>query len=255
MLDIAVFSLLVFALAYPYLFQLKAAHERSGRDLVIVLDTSGSMGESGFDDSDKERRKFDVVESIVSDFISKRYDDNIGLVIFGTFAFTASPVTYDLNALKQILNMVDVGVAGQNTAIGEGIWQALRSLTFGSAKEKMIILLTDGRQNSGSVSVAAAVKEAAEKGVKIYTIGVGKEGEYDSELLKRVARESGGKSFCATDAKELESIYEEIDRLEPSPIRSDQITNRTPLYTTPLLLAMLLFGFKLSEGIFTRLKI
>ncbi len=244
LLDLAIFSLLVTALSFPYLYELRASHERSGRDLVIVLDASGSMGESGFDESDPKRRKFDVVKSIVSDFISKRYDDNIGVVVFGTFAFTASPVTYDLNALKQILDMVDVGVAGQNTAIGEGLSQALRSLEFGSAKEKMVILLTDGYHNAGSVSPSMAVKEAKKRGVKIYTIGVGKEGDFDEKLLKRIAKESAGKSFFASDAKGLESVYKEIDRMEPSPIRSDEKVNRIPLYAPPLMLALLLFGVK-----------
>lgn len=203
------------------------------------------MAESGFDKNKPDKRKFDVVESIVSDFIKRRFDDNIGLVIFGTYAFTASPVTYDLSALKQILNMVDVGIAGQNTAIGEGIAQAVRSLSFGRAKEKAVILLTDGRQNSGSVSVAEAMKEAKESGIKIYTVGIGGSGAFDEGLLKRIAKESGAEMFAASDADELRSVYKKIEALEPSPLRSEDSIDRRPLYLYPLLLAILLLGVKI----------
>ncbi len=239
---------MVTALAAPYLYERRAAHERSGRDLVIVLDASGSMAESGFDRRAPQKRKFDVVESIVSDFIENRFDDNIGLVVFGTFAFTASPVTYDLKALKQILDMVDVGIAGQNTAIGEGIDQALRSLGFVHAKEKMIILLTDGRHNSGSVSPAMAVREAKREGVKIYTVGIGKKNSYDAPLLKRVAEATGGKMFEATDAEALESVYKTIDALEPSPLRSEERVDRKPLYLFLVAAALFLLGAKMVQG-------
>ncbi len=233
------------SLAYPYLYKQRTAHERSGRDLVLVLDASGSMAESGFDKNEPGKRKFDVVESIVSDFIKRRFDDNIGLVVFGTYAFTASPVTYDLSALKQILDMVDVGIAGQNTAIGEGIAQAVRSLGFGHAKEKVIVLLTDGRHNSGSVSIAEAVKEAKKSGIRIYTVGIGRNGEFDEELLKRIAKESGAKMFAAADADELRSVYKKIEALEPSPLRSEEKIDRKPLYPYSLLLAMVLLGIKI----------
>ncbi len=203
------------------------------------------MGESGFDKEAPDKRKFDVVKSIVADFIKKRFDDNIGLVVFGTFAFTASPVTYDLKALEQILGMVDVGIAGQNTAIGEGIAQAVRSLGFVHAREKMIILLTDGRHNSGSVSPASAVEQARRNGIKIYTIGIGKQGTFDAALLKRIADETGGKMFAASGAEALESVYEAIDRLEPSPLRSEERINRKLLYPFILLVAMFLFGAKI----------
>ncbi len=239
---------MVTALAAPYLYERRLAHERSGRDLVLVLDASGSMAESGFDTQMPQKRKFDVVKSIVADFIQKRFDDNIGLVIFGTFAFTASPVTYDIKALKQILEMVDVSIAGQNTAIGEGISQALRSLGFVHADKKVIVLLTDGRHNSGSVSLASAVEEARMKRVKIYAIGIGKPGNYDSSLLKRVARETGGEMFGATNAKELEAVYERIDSLEPSPLPSEDRVNRKPLYLFLVAIALLLLFVRMARG-------
>ncbi|WP_457597901.1 VWA domain-containing protein [Hydrogenimonas sp.] len=229
-LDTLVFVLLVSALASPYLYERRAAHERNGRDLVLVLDASGSMGESGFDKSAPERRKFDAVRQIVRHFIDHRYDDNIGLVVFGTFAFGASPVTYDLQALGEILERVDVGIAGSSTAIGEGIAQAVRALSFGRAKEKMIVLLTDGRHNAGSVSPKEAVEAARRDRVKIYTIGIGSKGSFDETMLRRIAEETGGRMFASTDAEALQRVYQTIDELEPSPLRSEGRANRIPLY-------------------------
>ncbi len=235
------YTLLLTALASPIRYDRLEASERNGRDLVLVLDTSGSMAESGFDAEHPDRSKYDALLSIADDFLKKRYDDNVGLVLFGTFAFAASPVTYDLRALREILKMTDVGVAGQNTAIGEGVDQALRILRYGHAKRKVIVLLTDGYQNAGAVSIAQAVEKAKKEGVVIYTIGIGKQGSYDAKLLTRIAKESGGKFFSASNAKVLADVFETLDRLEPSPIRSEAMLDRKPLFYLPLVLAMILW--------------
>ena len=240
------FLLFVTALAGPLTYDRLASRERSGRDLVLVLDTSGSMAESGFSEEKPDERKYDLLLEMVERFLQKRHDDNVGPVIFGTFAYAASPVTYDLEALRQILKMTDVGVAGQSTAIGEGIDQALRSLRFGHAKEKVIVLITDGYQNAGSVSVKQAVERAKKEGVKIYTIGLGTPKDFDAKLLQRIADETGGKMFAAEDASELEGVFEELDSLEPSPIRSKAMLNPEPWYWVPLLAAMVLLIGRLA---------
>ncbi len=234
------YTLFVTALASPILYDRLAAHERSGRDLVLALDTSGSMAESGFDAEHRDRRKFDVLLDIVARFLDERFDDNIGLVMFGTFAYPASPVTYDLPALKEVLKMMDVGIAGESTAIGEGIETALRALAFGHAKKKVIVLVTDGYANAGSVSIEEAVAHAKRMGVTIYTVGIGKPGQYDAKLLARVAKETGGESFGAKSADELARVFEKLDALEPSPIRSQAMVNKTMLYVWPLLAGMVL---------------
>ncbi|BDY13816.1 hypothetical protein HCR_21280 [Hydrogenimonas cancrithermarum] len=166
--------------------------------------------------------------------------------MFGTFAYAASPVTYDLKALEEILKLTDVGIAGQSTAIGEGIDQAIRTLHFGYAKEKVIVLLTDGFQNTGSVSVKEAVEKAKRVGVKIYTIGIGKAGDFDKNLLERIATETGGRFFPAMDASGLKEVFDIIDNLEPSPIRSKSMINRKMLYVYPLVFGMILLVFVLS---------
>ena len=240
----SLYMLFVTAFASPILYERLAASERSGRDLVLALDTSGSMAESGFDATDRMKRKFDALLDIVDLFLTERYDDNIGLVMFGSFAYPAAPVTYDLVALREVLRMTDVGIAGESTAIGEGIGQALRSLQFGHAKRKVIVLITDGYQNAGSVSIADAVMLAKREGVTIYPIGIGKPGQYDAKLLEKIADETGGRAFSARSSDDLASVFETIAKLEPSPIRSQMLVDKRMLFIYPLIAGMImLIGF------------
>jgi Ca-activated chloride channel family protein len=177
------------------------------------------------------------------DFIQKRLHDNVGVVLFGDFAFTASPVTYEKEAIVQMVDYLQVGMAGENTAIGEGILMAVRALSFSKAKSKVIVLLTDGMQNSGSISPKDALKVALEKGIKIYTIGIGKKGEYETPLLKQIADQSGGKFFEASHIEALRSVYNAINQLERSAIDSDQIYAKVLWYPYFLLGALLLLIF------------
>jgi Ca-activated chloride channel family protein len=238
---IVIYTLLVLALASPFTYTSKANSGKKGRDLVLLLDTSGSMAERGFNEKDTSQTKYDISVSLAKDFITKRYDDNVGLVVFGSFAFSASPLTYDLKALNEMFHlMTDVGIAGTSTAIGDALMQGLSTLKSGEAKSKVLILLTDGVHNAGKASPREAVTAAQEKGVKVYTIGIGKKENYDATILIQIAKDSGGKSFFAQNAEELESIYEEIGKLEPSPIRSEQYLNKNELAFYPLALALLL---------------
>jgi len=242
-MKVILYSLMVVALAEPFLYDQKDNHNKRGRDLILAIDASGSMAQSGFDSKDRFKTKYDAVLEIAGDFIEKRHDDNMGAVLFGTFAYSASPLTYDLEALSQLLKMTNVGIAGESTAIGDAITQSIRTLSFGKAKNKAIILLTDGYHNAGKTSPREAVKEAKKQKVKIYTIGIGKERDYDSALLQIIAKESGGKHFGAVSAEELKRVYSEIDKLEPSPIRSENFLNRRLLAGYPLGLAFALLLF------------
>lgn len=241
-LKMAIYSLMVIALAQPLLYESTATQHRKGRDLILALDASGSMGESGFDPKDSYRTKYESTLALSKAFIKKRFDDNMGIVIFGTFAYTASPLTYDLSAMNRLLDMTAVGIAGESTAIGDAIMQSLRTLKYGHAKHKAIILITDGYHNAGSTSPKTAVAKAKAAKVKIYTIGIGKRGAYDAALLKKIAQETGGRSFGATDAEALQKVYEEIDTLEPSPIRSEAYLNQKLLILYPLGMALLLLA-------------
>jgi len=240
LLAMLIYILLVLALASPFSYRSSLASEKKGRDLVLLLDTSGSMGERGFNRSDKAQNKYEISVTLAKAFIAKRHDDNIGLVVFGTYAFSASPLTYDLKALSEMFYLMsDVGIAGISTAIGDALMQGLRTLEGGEAKSKVLILLTDGKHNAGKNSPHQAVTLAKERGVKVYTIGIGKKGDYDEELLSTIAKESGAKSFFASTSNELEDVYEEIEELEPSDIRSEQYFNKEEYFVYPLFLALL----------------
>jgi len=240
-------TLMITALAAPISYEQRSPDHRKGRDLVMILDASGSMGESGYDAEHPHDRKFDTVRSILEAFIDHRYDDNIGVVLFGTFAFANAPLTYDRQGLRYLLQYADVGIAGENTAIGDAIVQATTLLKQGKAKKRVMILMTDGFQNSGSHSPKEGVALAKKRGIIIHTIGIGKPGDFDADLLGRIAKESGGTAFQAKDADSLESIYKKIDRLEPSPIRSEHYLNKHSLFTIPLLIAILLLTFLLAS--------
>ncbi|MCH9740933.1 MAG: VWA domain-containing protein [Epsilonproteobacteria bacterium] len=236
----AIYTLLVLALANPFAYQSQLSSQKKGRDLVLVLDTSGSMAERGFNTDNSSQSRYEVSTTLAKAFIKKRHDDNVGLVVFGSYAYSASPLTYDLNALAQMFDLMsDVGIAGTSTAIGDALMQGLRTLNAGEAKSKVLILLTDGQHNAGKSSPREAVNLAKEQGVKIYTIGIGNKGDYDEGLLSTIAKESGAKSFVAISSDELGKVYKSIDGLEPSPIRSEQYLNREQLFFYPLLLAVL----------------
>jgi len=243
LLFLLTFIFLVSALASPISYEQKSPNHRKGRDLVIALDTSGSMGESGYDKETKETRKFDAVLAILDNFILHRYDDNLGVVVFGDFAFGAAPLTYDRKSLSFVLKYLDVGIAGDNTAIGDGLMQAIKVLEHSQTENRVIILLSDGYQNSGSFSPKDGVSLAKKRDIKIYTIGIGKESDYDASLLSQIAKESGGGFFQAEDAASMKDVYREIDSLEPSPIRSQHYLHKTLLFDIPLFGAIVLLIF------------
>jgi len=240
-LVMSIYTLLVLALASPFSYSTNASSNKKGRDLVLVLDTSGSMAERGFSKENKSLRKYDISVSLAKIFIESRHDDNVGLVVFGSFAFSASPLTYDLKALNEMFELMsDVGIAGTSTAIGDALVQGLQTLKAGKAKSKVLILLTDGVHNAGKTSPREALKMAQEQGVKVYTIGIGKKSDYDVPLLESIAKDSGAKSFFCQNSTELEKVYASISELEPSPIRSEEYLNKEELFVYPLALAMLL---------------
>lgn len=239
-LKMGLFTLMVFALAKPFVYDESSDQHKKGRDLILAIDASGSMAQSGFHVKDRMKTKYEITTELSKDFISKRFDDNMGVVVFGTFAYTASPLTYDLESLSYLLEMTNVGLAGESTALGDAIMQSIRTLSFGEAKNKAIILLTDGYHNAGQHSPKEAVKKAKELGIKIYTIGIGKKSDYDVSLLETIAKQSGAKNYAASSAKALSNIYEEINALEPSAIRSENYLNQRLLILYPLALVFIL---------------
>ncbi|QOP46179.1 vWA domain-containing protein [Sulfurimonas paralvinellae] len=242
-----IFTLLVTALASPISYDSKNAQQRKGRDLVFVLDTSGSMEESDYSAENRQASKFSILQNLIKTFVTKRFDDNVGVSVFGSFAFNVVPITYDMHSLVYMLNFLEVGMAGNSTAIGDGLQRALEMLQKSNARNKVIILITDGYQNSGVTKIKDAVALAKKMNVKIYTIGVGKKSDYDAKLLERIAKDTDARSFEAADAAALQNVYKELDNLEPSAIRSQHYLNRQVLFTYPLAFAILLLLYLLAK--------
>ena len=241
LLKISIFTLSIFALSAPFIYDSITPSQKYGRDIVLALDTSGSMSEIGFSKEEDRKSKFELLQTLAADFIDKRISDNIGIVAFGSFAYSASPITYDHQSLKELLAMLEVEIAGKNTAIGDAISQSITTLKFAQAEEKIIIMITDGISNAGAISIKEAVEKAKEEQIKIYTIGLGK--EFDKVILETIAKESKGETFSANSAEELADIYAEINSLNPSKIRSEQYRHKTVLFPFLLAFALLLFFY------------
>jgi Ca-activated chloride channel family protein len=245
--------LAVVSLASPVLTKNYINSKKEGRDIVLVVDSSGSMKQMGFDPDDIYRDKFDVVKEVVGDFIEKRKDDRIGMVTFADIAFIASPLTFEKKFLTDITKMQKMGMAGQKTAINDSIVQAYNLMSKSKAKSKVVILLTDGVDNMSKIPFADVKTMIEGRDIKLYTIGIGGARDYDGEYLKALATAGKGKAYGARSAEALENIYEEIDKLEATKIDNKKIVELTYLYIYPLflaILALLLFVyFRNSRGI------
>lgn len=244
LLKAAILILLIAALASPVVIDRDHPHNRIGKDIVLCLDASGSMGASGFEQGTLTSR-FAIVQSIASAFVDRRLQDNVGIVVYGDFAFIASPITYEKPIVREMIGYLSQGMAGQNTAIGEAIAMGVRAFEHSKAASKVMILLTDGEHNSGAISPKAAVKAAVEKGIRIYTIGIGKEGEYDKALLERIAETGGGVALASADKEQLEAVFRKIDDLEDSSIRSREYRVKQPQFYYLLLPAFILMSYLL----------
>jgi Ca-activated chloride channel homolog len=215
--------LLVLALARP---QSGAGEERitgHGIDMVLTLDISDSMAEADFNGL----TRFDAAKDVMQDFIDGREFDRIGVVVFAEDAYYAAPPTLDYNIVKQIL--VDVPLAGEEglsnrTAIGLGLASSINMLRSSEAHSKVIILLTDGANNAGEIDPISAARVAATFGFRVYTIGMGTndvaaENSLDEDSLREIANITNGRYYNALTLADLQSVYDQIDRLERSPIQ------------------------------------
>ncbi len=247
LLSSIILALLVTALASPISYDSKSSQQRKGRDLVFALDTSGSMDESGYAAEAMQKAKFDILRSLMKQFVRQRFDDNVGVVVFGSYAFSPVPITYDMHSLKYMLDFLEVGMAGSSTAIGDGLARSLEMLEKSKAKNRVIILITDGYQNSGTTKIKDAIALAKKLHVKIYTIGLGKKRDYDAKLLQRIAKDTQATAFNAQNASSLAAVYKELNSLEPSSIRSQNYLNKQMLFSYPLAFAILLLLYLLAK--------
>lgn len=236
------FSLI--ALASPVISKTYTNSKKEGRDIVLILDSSGSMREP-FDAS--YRSRFEVVKEVVSDFIEKRESDRIGLVTFADVAFIASPLTFEKKFLTNITKMQQIGVAGRKTAINDAIVQGYNLLSKSKAKSKIAILLTDGADNMSKIPFQDVKHLIENQEIKLYAVGVGREGvDFEGEYLQALAKAGKGRAYGASDASTLNEIYDEIDKLEATKIDNKKIVQHTYFYAYPLMLGwlfLLLFVF------------
>ena len=254
-----IWTLLTIAAARPQLAGAPIQIRSESRDIILVTDISTSMLEPDFALNGRRIDRLTAVKKTAIDFMNKRLDDRIGLILFGTNAYLQAPLTYDRQSVGEILVATDAGMAGQSTAIGDALGLALKTLKdTPNPEKKIVILLTDGENNDGSLSLAQAIKLAQDEGVKIYTIGVGAEQAFrasffgiqigggsplDEKSLKEIAAATEGRYFRAKDTDSLGKIYDAIDALEPTPNNNQTIQEITELYYLPLLVAIILALF------------
>lgn len=228
--------LAITALASPVLTKSYTNSQKEGRDIILILDSSDSMKHI-FDTS--YRTRFEVVKEVVGDFITKRVHDRIGMVTFADIAFIASPLTFEKKFLTDITKMQRRGIAGMRTAINDAIVQGYNLLSKSQAKSKVVILLTDGIDNMSKIPFEDVKNMIAKRDIKLYTVGIGNEHDYNGAYLDALAKAGKGLAFGATNAEALKRIYEEIDRLEITKIDNKKVVEYTYLYAYPLLVAIL----------------
>lgn len=256
-----VLSLLIITLARPQLSQSREQSIAQGIDILLVLDISESMRAEDFAGSNR----IQTAKSVIKAFLAHRENDRIGLVIFAGESFTLCPLTLDYPVLAELLSDVEIGQLADGTAIGDALATAAHRLRALASKTKVVILLTDGENNAGSIAPETAASLAASDGIKVYTIGMGKEGGaripyadttfgkryrevltyLDEGTLKRIANATGGIYFRATDTQSLQQIYAEIDRFEKTKFETINIIVRKELVGYFLIPAMLLLGIEI----------
>ena len=232
-------ALFIIGLARPQEGRKRTEILSQGVDIVLAIDTSGSMQALDFKKNEDQVTRLSVVKDVVAEFVKSRQMDRIGMVVFGANAFTQCPLTLDQNILLSFINKLKIGMAGDATAIGSAIGISARRLKDLKSKSKVIILLTDGRNNSGAISPLQAAEIAKTLGIKVYTIGVGKRGkapflvdtilgkrliyrnvDIDEKVLNKISKMTNAKYFRATDLKSLKDIYKQIDLLEKSEVKT-----------------------------------
>lgn len=234
-------------------------NRQSFRNIMLALDVSGSMEEQDFDLNRRPATRLQILKAVSDDFVQSRVGDNLGIVIFGSEAYTYAPLSPDIQTLRELLGEIGIGIAGTQTAIGEALALAVQGVVSVPTDSQIVILMSDGVSNAGRVSVDDAVKLAVGQGIKVYTVGIGSDAQMiqdffgllqinseqnlDEKTLQEIAQKTGGLYFRAKSTQELADIYATINQLEPVERETDFIRPRKDLFFVPLLMAMLLLAF------------
>lgn len=274
-LRLLVLAAIITALARPQIGRMNESTEADGIDIVVTLDLSGSMRALDLSTQEDVVTRLDAAKRVVEDFIGQREYDRIGLVAFAADAYVVSPLTLNHNWLKRNLQRLELGeIDGSGTAIGTALGASVNRLRDHQARSRIVILLTDGENNAGTLSPIGAAEAAKTYGVKVYTIATGKKGRvpvpetdrsgrvirdnegrpvyrgrsdisnYDETELREMATMTGGKFFSATRDGDLERIYAEIDQLETTEIELRSYASYTELFIWPALAGLALLGLE-----------
>lgn len=241
-----------------------------GRDLMLAVDISGSMDAKDMRSGARWVRRISTVKTVLGNFIDRRTGDRLGLILFGAVPYLQAPLSFDLKTIHTLLLEAELGFAGQKTAIGDAVGLAIKRLHQRPTDSRVLILLTDGANNAGNIDPVQAARLAAEKDIRIYTIGIGADAspsgffgrlranrDLDEHTLMKIAEVTGGKYYRARDPVALNNIYKTLDELEPIQQEEELFRPRTDLYYIPLtavLIASMLFAtILLARQYFTRI--
>ncbi|HUA66896.1 MAG TPA: VWA domain-containing protein [Alphaproteobacteria bacterium] len=257
----------IVALAQPRLTKSTSEVKASGIDIVVALDLSGSMNTPDYTVNGQGVSRFEMAKSVLEKFVGERPDDRIGLVVFAAQAYIAAPMTLDHDYLLQNIERLEIGTINSDaTAIGDGITTALNRLRNIKAKSKIIVLMTDGANNSGRIDPITATEAAQALGIKIYTIGLGNR-DYieshnmpsgflpDEDTLRQISQMTGGQFYRGDNSEKLRTIYDEIDKMEKTEAVVNKYTQFKELF--PWFLwggaGILLLEIVLAQTVFRRL--
>ena len=261
---ILIWLLLVLAAAKPIWVGERIELPVSGRDLMIAIDLSGSMQAEDFMINGRAVDRLTATKYVAQDFVRQRDGDRLGLILFGRTAYLQTPLTFDLATINTLMLESEIGLAGNETAIGDAIGLAIKRLKDKESGSRILILMTDGRNTAGEIEPLKAAELAASHGLKIYTIGIGADEQIrrsifgtqrinpsqdlDEETLKAIASQTGGAYFRARDTEEFQKIYKTLDELEPVDVDSKSLRPEKALFMWPaglaLILGLLLMWFK-----------
>jgi len=247
---------LVFAAARPQWIGEPVALSRTGRDLLLAVDASGSMSIQDMSIGGHAVSRYAAIKAIAGDFIRRRAGDRVGLIVFGSQAYLLTPLTFDRDTVFKQLDESAIGLPGKETAIGDAVGLAVKRLRERPEDRRVLVLLTDGVNDAGELDPRKAIDLAVAEKVKIYTIGIGADSmrvdgffgsqmvnpsaDLDEKMLTRMADKTGGRFFRARNTSELAQIYADIDKLEPSDDAKQQFRPVDEMFYWPLSLSILL---------------
>ncbi|MFK8013977.1 MAG: VWA domain-containing protein [Gammaproteobacteria bacterium] len=259
LLAFLVWLLLVVSAARPQWLGETRALPVSGRDLLLAVDVSGSMRLRDFRVNNRIVTRLDATKYVATEFIRERKGDRVGLILFGRQAYLQTPLTFDRRTVSVLLGEAFIGIAGNETAIGDAIGLAIKRLRDKPADSRVLVLLTDGANTAGAIDPLRAASLAAREGVKVYTIGIGADRDagrslfnlgrqsqsssLDEKTLRAIASETGGRYFRARDTRELNEIYTTLDKLEPADFETQGFRPVKSLFYWPLGLALGIAAF------------